>query len=155
MTAERGSPAQAFVQHIDIPGPGPEVPARREVVFDAATERTFIVGSDIVAFVRAVPAEQRSDVVNALLLAQLVAKKKVPEASTLDDVLAWYESYFNALSNIGFSVRQRSFTEYRGTDDTFEAQEVVRNAAIFLNEPQNDRFNAALNELMSLFTPAR
>jgi len=129
MSAESGSQAQAFVQRVDVPAPVPEAPGRRDIVFDATSEQTFIVGSDIVAFVRAVPAEQRSDVVNALLLAQLIAKKRVPAASTLNDVLSWYESYFDALSNIGFTVQQRSFTEYRGTGDTFEAQEAIRNAA--------------------------
>jgi hypothetical protein len=39
-----------------------------------------------------------------------------------------------------------------GKDVTLAAQRVKD---IFLNELRNDRFNAALNELMSLFTPAR
>jgi tetratricopeptide (TPR) repeat protein len=129
MSADSGSQAQIFVQHVDVPAPGTDAPGRRYIVFDAAVEQTFVVGSDIVAFVRGVPAEQRSDVVNALLLAQLVAKRKVPEPSKLADIVTWYDSYFDTLSNIGFSVQERSFTEYRAAGDTFEAQEAIRDAA--------------------------
>src|SRR5262245_40127014 len=94
--------AREFVKGVALPDPPPAtrkgaknaVIAYDAIAYDAAREQAAVVGADVVAFVKGVTPEQRHDVVNALLLAQLVAKKTVPEPKTLAGVQRWYEEYF-------------------------------------------------------------
>ena len=58
--------------------------------------------------------EQRGDVVNATLLAQLVAKQRVPEPKTLPGLISWYEHYFDVLSRVGFAIQDRGFMRLSG-----------------------------------------
>ncbi len=100
--------------------------------FDAVQQQAAVVGSDVIAFVKGITAEQRKDVVNASLLAQLVAKKAQPEPKTLKDVLAWYDCYFDTLSRIGFVIQDKGFAEYVESRDTFEAHEAIIEVATTL-----------------------
>jgi hypothetical protein len=93
--------------------------------FDVAKEQASVVGSDVIAFSKGVPAEARGDIVNAVLLAQLVAKKSMAEPKTLADVGAWYDSYFDTLSRLGFVLQDKTLAEYRASSDTFEAHESI------------------------------
>ena len=93
--------------------------------FDVAKEQASVVGSDVIAFSKGVPAEARGDIVNTVLLAQLVAKKSMAEPKTLADVGAWYDSYFDTLSRLGFVLQDKTLAEYRASSDTFEAHESI------------------------------
>jgi len=93
--------------------------------FDAAKEQASVVGSDVMAFSKGVAAETRADIVNAVLLAQLVAKKSMAEPKTLADVGAWYDSYFDTLTRLGFVLQDKALAEYRASSDTFEAHESI------------------------------
>jgi hypothetical protein len=125
--------ARRFVDAAVLPAPPPPTRAAAAAAgafdFDAAREQAAVVGSDVIAFVKGVTPEQRSDVVNASLLAQLVAKKSHPEPKTLAAVTAWYDSYFEALSHIGFVIQDKGFAEYRHRSDTFEAHEAILEVA--------------------------
>jgi hypothetical protein len=109
----------APVQTLGEGAPGDESP------FDAAKQQAAVVGSDVVSFVKEITPEQRKDIVNAALLAQLVANKKVRDPKDLDGVLAWYREYFNVLSQIGFVVQESGFAEYTERSDSFEAHEAI------------------------------
>jgi hypothetical protein len=100
--------------------------------FDAAKEQATVVGSDIISFVKSVSPEQRIDMVNASLFAQLVANKKIAGPKTLDDVNAWYDVYFDALSAIGFVVQETGFAVHQEENQGFEAQEAILDAATVL-----------------------
>lgn len=128
--------ALQFVTSVELPKPPQrrtEKPRGRRFNFDTAKNQAAVVGSDVISFVKGVTPAQRSDVVNASLLAQLVAKKKVVEPQTLAEVRAWYESYFDALSRIGFLIQDKGFAEYTETSQDFEAHEaIIKVAAVLL-----------------------
>jgi hypothetical protein len=90
--------------------------------FDAAKTQSTVVGSDVLSFVTGVTAQGRDAIVNSSLLAQLVAKKKVPNA---DDADAWYEAYFDALGNLGWVIQEREFAVYEETEMNFDAHKAV------------------------------
>jgi hypothetical protein len=133
MSTQSVSQARTFVQQAELPAPRPEVlgetVATPDFVFEKAKEQAAVVGSDVIAFVKGITPEQRMDLVNASTLAQLVAKTKVPAPTNLSDVLEWYKSYFNTLSNIGFAVQEQGFAEYTEDAKTFEAHEAILEVA--------------------------
>src|SRR5689334_6372013 len=104
--------ARQFVDRADIP---PAVrsrdalPPAAALAFDTAKTQAALVGSDIVSFVQGVTPERREAIVNSSMLAQLVAKKKIADPTQL---FAWYDSYFDTLSNIGWVIQDKSFAEY-------------------------------------------
>jgi hypothetical protein len=121
--------ARSFVQQADLPAARPEtlgepVPGEQSP-FDAARQQAAVVGSDVLSFVKEITPEQRKDIVNATLLAQLVANTKVPDPENLDGVLAWYKQYFDVLSQIGFVVHSSGFARYTEAADSFEAHQAI------------------------------
>ena len=130
MSMDSQSDAKAFVERAVLPPPPPPVlgddqAPGDQAPFDAVKQQAVVVGSDVVSFVKELDADQRKDIVNATLLAQLVASKKVPEPKSLDDVKAWYKEYFNVLSHVGFAVQDMQFAEYTEDGKTFEAHEAI------------------------------
>src|SRR5262245_2633813 len=126
--------ARAFVKGLALPDSPVAVlgAAPTEFDFDAVKQDVAVVGSDVVAFVKDITPEQRKDVVNASLLAQLVAKKAIPNPQKLPDVLAWYDKYFDTLSNIGFATQDMGFAEYTAGGDTFQAHQAILDVAATL-----------------------
>jgi hypothetical protein len=110
MNLQSVSKARGFVEVAELPEPPAinfDIPKAPEPALDAAKDQAAVVGGEVIAFVKGVTLEQRADIVNASLLAQLVAKKKVPGPTTLGGVTAWYDSYFDALSNIGSAIQDK------------------------------------------------
>jgi hypothetical protein len=120
--------ARRFVEAADLPD---WLPATLSAVgsvefdFDGARQNAAVVGSDVIAFAKCITPEQRSDVVNATLLAQLVAKKAFPDPRTLPEVLSWYDRYFDTLSRVGFVTQDMGFSEYAAKGDTFETHQAI------------------------------
>jgi hypothetical protein len=127
------SAAQAFVSSLQLPLPRMGATATPvEFDFDAAKSQAMVVGSEVVSFVQGIDAEQRSDIVNAALLAQLRAKKVVPEPAGIDDLRTWYQQYFDVLSNVGFVTQQTNMQKYEVKADGFQAHEAVLEVAATL-----------------------
>lgn len=127
--------ARQYVRNAVLPAAPPPVlgpRTRSAFAFETAKEQAAVVGSEVIAFVKGITDQQRQDIVNATLLAQLVAKKKVPDPETLDEVIAWYQHYFDVLSNIGFVVQDRGFAEFVETSQTFEAHKAILEIAATL-----------------------
>jgi hypothetical protein len=119
--------AREFVKAVALPEPPPvrfDI-TKEPTVFDAAKEQASVVGSDVIAFVKGITPESRRDIVNASLLAQLVAKKKTPSTTSLANVEEWYDTYFDTLSRIGFVIQSHGFAEYQEKSSTFEAHEAI------------------------------
>jgi hypothetical protein len=123
--------ARSFVRTVELPPPNPDILGEtspgEQSPFDAAHQQAAVVGSDVLSFVKETTPEQRKDIVNASLLAQLVADKKVPAPEHLDDILAWYRHYFDVLSHVGFVVQDKGFARYVEKADAFEAHEAILN----------------------------
>jgi hypothetical protein len=129
------SQARSFVDLAELPEPPPidfDLAKAPEPALDGAKEQAAVVGGEVIAFVKGVTPEQRADIVNASLLAQLVAKKRVPCPATLGAVTAWYDSYFDTLSNIGFALQDQAFAQYHEKSDSFQAHEAILEVAAVL-----------------------
>jgi hypothetical protein len=126
--------ARRYIESADIPdlreggeGLDPNVLAAS---FDAAKKQATVVASDVFSFVNGVSAEGREALVLSSLLAQLVAKKKVPDIADID---GWYKTYFDTLTNVGWVIQQRDFALYQEGGLNFEAHRAVLSvAAAFL-----------------------
>jgi hypothetical protein len=65
---------RTFVTSLDLPAPrfgATGISLAPPIDFDAARDQAMVVGSEVVSFVQGITAEQRSDIVNSALLAQL------------------------------------------------------------------------------------
>jgi len=134
MSHPQASRARDFVKSLSLPEPPPVTfdIAKAPTTFDAAKDEASVVGSDVIAFVKGITTEARGDIVNATLLAQLVAKKKNPDVISLQQVGEWYDTYFDTLSQIGFVIQDKGFAEYQENSDTFEAHEAIIEVATTL-----------------------
>lgn len=126
--------ARSFVMGLDLPAPrfGAAATPEKPIDFDAARDQALVVGSEVVSFVQGVTAEQRGDIVNSTLLAQLRAKKVVPEPRSLVEIREWYNQYFTVLGNIGFVTQQTNLQHYKEKGDGFQAHEAVLDVAATL-----------------------
>lgn len=98
--------------------------------YNAQKNQAMVVASDIVSFVKGVSNERRQDIVNASLLAQLVANKKVSDKTR---IIEWYNAYFDVLENIGWVIQDKSFSSYTEEADGLAAHEaILKVAAVFL-----------------------
>jgi hypothetical protein len=133
MTATDIAEARQFVAAAELPEPPPmRHEAWAAAPSSAGSEQATVVGSEVVSFATSVAAQQRQDVVNASLLAQLVAKQKVAAPSSLAEVEAWYASYFDVLTRIGFAIQDTGFAAYQKASEDFEAHEAILDVAASL-----------------------
>lgn len=128
-----------FVAGLELPAPprrpmpeGVEPVEPAPVILHDGRAQSVVVASEIVSFVEGVTPQRRRDVVNASLLAQLVAKKRVPDSS---DVYAWYNAYFDVLSNIGWVIQDVSFATYDRGGNSFETHAAILDVATVLLGP--------------------
>ncbi|MGA2051357.1 MAG: hypothetical protein ABSG96_27025 [Terracidiphilus sp.] len=98
------------------------LPAGLGVGHESSAQRAVVVGCDIISFVNAVSSERRQALVNSSLLAQLVAKKRVPDSSRIYE---WYDAYFDALGNLGWAVQERGFAVHQQTSENFSAHQAI------------------------------
>jgi hypothetical protein len=121
--------ARSFVMQAELPAPFSETLGEQSPgdasPFDSAKQQAAVVGSDVVSFLKEITPEQRQDIVNASLLAQLAANKKVPDPKELKGIVDWYTAYFDTMSRIGFAVQSKGFATYVEKAGTFEAHEAI------------------------------
>ncbi len=144
--------ARAAVADAPLPSPpqsqidAPVAP----IAFDKDRQQAIVVGSDIVSFVKGVPEEQRGIIVNALLLAQLVANSKVGELRELSQVQAWHEQYSDVLENLGFVVERRWFEDHVEAASDVELLDAVRRVATAQLGPSSKALAVLLNSVEAL-----
>ena len=127
--------ARSFVTAAALPAPPRRLrggTAAAALDLQAGRAQAAVVGSDVVSFDATVDPLWRQDLVNSTLLAQLAAKKKVPDNTRLFD---WYDAYFDALGHIGWAVRDRSFSVYTESSENFQAHEAILKVAASLLGP--------------------
>ena len=119
--------ANAFVSGADLKGL-PDYHSALAVLgpagFEADTGKTqsVLVGSTINSFVKGVSAERRDAINDSSLFAQLVANKQVPNQS---DLAAWYSAYFDALTNVGWTLQSRSFSTFEAGSEDADVHEAI------------------------------
>ena len=139
--------ARAFVIAARLPA-APRRPQRRDLAtipeFAEMTPQAAVVGSGVLSFTAGVPAQRREDLCNATLLAQLAANRKVPDRT---NIMPWFDAYFGALMQLGWSVQQSGFREYAGQLDGLETHQAVRNVAAALLGPSPAALAVVLSTL--------
>jgi hypothetical protein len=128
--------ARDYVETLSLPAPsrmrGAGEPSIVDLAFDRAKDQAAVVGSDLISFVQGVTPERREAIVNSSLLAQLAAKKKVPDP---DKTTEWYDAYFDVLTNIGWVIQDKQFAEYDERSENFEAHKAIMMVATTLLGP--------------------
>ena len=101
--------------------------AKREAVKNGLErQRLIVVGADVLAFGEDITLEQRGDILNASLLAQLVAKERVLNPNALAD---WYKEYFDSLSQVGLVFHGTTNMKSCNATDNLEVQEAILGVA--------------------------
>ena len=125
--------AIGFVAAADLPAARPrlrgELRAPLEqtaAALQAGRQQAAVVGSELVTFMPGVDSPWRQDLVNSAMLAQLVAKKRVPDPTRMFD---WYDAYFDTLMHIGWAVQDKSFATYQEESQNFAAHEAILKVA--------------------------
>jgi hypothetical protein len=128
MSNDPVSKALEFVQAATLPSLASATERASEsanpvkVALSQAKDQATVVGSDVISFMSGVTAEQRQDLINSVLLAQLVAKVQVPDSTKIYD---WYNAYFEVLKQIGWVVQTEQFATYRASSAGFQAHEAI------------------------------
>jgi hypothetical protein len=107
-------------------------PEESALATQAGRYKAAVCGGEILSFSNEVPPDRRTAILNCALLAQLVAKDRVPDASRLDE---WYDAYFDSLTNLGWAIAQRSWSTSKASGEEFSAHRAVLTlVASFLGE---------------------
>jgi hypothetical protein len=121
--------ARAYVDAIELPrtrGSTGFESGDAVLDLDADKDQAAVVGSEVVSFAKGVSVDQRNDIINCALLAQLVANKRVSDRSNL---IQWYKEYFDVLSNLGWTIENNGFSSYEEKADGLEAHEAILKVA--------------------------
>jgi hypothetical protein len=146
--------ALAFIEALELPrAPRPRrgsAPTATQV-FDVTQNQAMVVGADIVSFVAGVQPEQREIIVNCSLLAQLAANRRIPSR---EDIRAWYEVYFDTLTNLGWAMQERGFSEHHEAGDDFETNQAILSVAAVLLGPGSTALAVVATTLNAMKTMA-
>ncbi|CAB4015156.1 Hypothetical predicted protein [Paramuricea clavata] len=82
----------------------------------------YVDAGGLVSFTEKLTGQNKADVLNSTLLAQLAASKKHDRQTESDK---WYKEYTNVLMNVGWVVQDFTFTEYNSKQESFEISKVV------------------------------
>ena len=102
------------------------------LALEAGKAQAAVVGSEVLSFAPGVDSPWRQDLLHSSLLAQLVAKKQVPDPTRLFD---WYGAYFDTLAHIGWAVQDKQFAVYTEASQDFHAHEAILKVAAGLLGP--------------------
>jgi len=84
--------------------------------------QSFLSDKSIVSFVSQVSGQNRKDILNSTLLAQLAANKKSPIEA---DLTGWYTRNIEVLRNIGWVVENAEVNKYEVKENVFEVENVI------------------------------
>src|SRR6186713_764177 len=85
-------------------------------------DKAYLDNKSIVSFVAGVSPENRQDILDATLLAQLAAGHLYPDPK---DLKQWYEKYTEVLRNIGWSIQENEFSEISSSGSLFEMKNAI------------------------------
>lgn len=112
-----------YVNTLQIESPAVAFPSTKAgVQLAEGEEQTFLNAKSLVSFVSEVSGQQREDVLNSVLLAQLAANKQFPEDAQLID---WYKSFSKALNNLGWTLEGKEFSTFKSATDVFEVENAI------------------------------
>lgn len=85
-------------------------------------DKAYLNNKSIVSFVAGVNPENRQDILDSTLLAQLAAGHLYPNPQ---DLKQWYEKYTEVLRNIGWTIQENEFSEVTTSGSLFEMKNAI------------------------------
>ncbi|SFD20704.1 hypothetical protein SAMN05518672_1011044 [Chitinophaga sp. CF118] len=89
---------------------------------DSDKDKAYFDNKSIVSFVAGVSPENRQDILDSTLLAQLAAGHLYPNPQ---DLKLWYEKYTEVLRNIGWTIQLNEFSEVSSSGSLFEMKNAI------------------------------
>lgn len=102
----------------------PSSPAK--LAEDGKKPAAFVDGGSVVAFVADVSGQNREDVLNSTLLAQLAADKQFNREK---QVMDWYGFYTQVLGKLGWTQQGFNWSKYQASEMSFTMDKVVLDIA--------------------------
>ena len=116
----------AYVNQLDIRKSKSTYPALKEASEDIKLKpdenQTFAADKSLVSFTAGISKENRQDVLDSMLLAQLAANHQYPDESKIID---WYNEFTNVLSAIGWTVEDKNNSTFKANKDVIEVEKAV------------------------------
>jgi hypothetical protein len=85
-------------------------------------DQAMIVDKSLISFVAGLSAENRADILESTLLAQLGANSKVPDQK---DVIGWYKAYIEILTKVGWTMEGGEVQQFSAKANVVELQTVI------------------------------
>lgn len=85
-------------------------------------EQGFVDCGSLVSFTENLSGQNKEDILNSTLLAQLAADKKYNRETQHDE---WYKFYMKVLERVGWVEQNLTFDQYKSKQSSFEISEVV------------------------------
>lgn len=114
--AFRSSPALGSTVVTAAPGQTAPLPVQD------GKDQAMIVDKSLISFVSGLSAENRADILESTLLAQLGANSKIPDQK---DVIAWYKAYIEILTKIGWTMEGGEVQQFSAKANVVELQAVI------------------------------
>jgi hypothetical protein len=114
-----------FVHSLDLQNPDSAFPRPKGPASDLVVkgeEQSFLSSKSLVSFASEVSEQNRKDILNSTLLAQLAANKKYPDE---EQILDWYKEFIKVLGNLGWVVEAADFSTFQAKGSVFELQNVI------------------------------
>ncbi len=100
------------------PAPGQTTP----LPVQDGKDQAMIVDKSLISFVSGLSANNRADILESTLLAQLGANSKVPDEK---DVIGWYKAYIEILTKVGWTMEGGEVQQFSAKANVVELQEVI------------------------------
>lgn len=91
-------------------------------VLDGKDQAMIVDDKSLISFVSGLSAENRADILESTLLAQLGANSKVPDHN---DVIAWYKAYIEILTKVGWTMEGGDVQQFSAKANVVELQAVI------------------------------
>lgn len=116
---------------------------RQSVVW--GQEQGFVNAGSLVSFVSDVGKQNRADVQNSILLAQLAADKKFNREKQTKE---WYDYYRKVLSKVGWVIQGFQFEQYQSNGETLKVSNAILD--VIHDVASADEFKAVQRTIQSL-----
>ena len=96
--------------------------ANADTMVKDGEQQNFFADKGLYSFVANVSEQNRKDVLNSVLLAQMVANEKVPDEN---EAINWYKVFLEVLEKIGWFVESKQVSEFISSKDIVEVQNAI------------------------------
>lgn len=116
----------SFIQNLELPTTKPALQGLQLTATSLSTpddtQGGYVVDGSLVSFVAGLDGQNKSDVLNSTLLAQLAANKKFDREKQTED---WYKYYQSVLEPLGWVIQAFKFEKYAASGASFEMNKAV------------------------------